>query len=306
MASNKVDDYPQLRKISKESLEAAWWTGAAISSCAIAARAYARWKVFRRFSSDDAFVLLAWISFIAQMSICQTMLPSVNTLGKIIHEAKAEGLSALPDDAGSKLKYVETMSMACSFGFTCTIWSVKASFLIFFKRLGRQVTRFDLIWYLALATTIVGFVTFFPVWSYKCAVGNMLLGKIYISNSRKLEVLALPISLIWTIKMDLRRKLVLGCSLCLTVLVIFTAIIRATVVIAQGRLAILMNILALVVACVASYRALFVQSQKSQRLRNLDHGAQRQVHRSDKREHEKEDVLCATERSDQHECEDFV
>ena len=177
MILQTINDYPEVRHIRKELLEAVWWTGVAISSCTVGSRAYARWKVFHRFFLDDAFVMLAWISFVTQMCVCQVMLPTVNELHEMVHQAKSQGLTVLPADAGSKLRFVERMAMACSFGFTLTIWSVKASFLIFFKKLGRQVIWQNLIWYCALAITVVGLITFFPVWSLKCAVGNMLLGK---------------------------------------------------------------------------------------------------------------------------------
>ena len=177
MVSQDISAYPKVTKINKELLEAVWWTGVAVSSCAVAFRAYARWKVFRSFFFDDAFVLLAWIFFVAQMTVCQVMLPTLNELNAMIREAATQGSLTLPADAESKLNFLKHTSMACSFGFTCTLWAIKASFLIFFRRLGRQVRWQNLIWYFALAITVIGFVIFFPVWSYKCAVGNMVLGE---------------------------------------------------------------------------------------------------------------------------------
>ena len=172
-----INAYPKVTKISKVSLEAVWWTGVAISSCSIAFRIFARWKVFRRFFFDDAFVLIAWILFVAQMILCQVMLPTLNEVHLIIHKATTQGLENLPAGADSKLRFLKHASLACSFAFTCTIWAVKASFLIFFRRLGRQVRWQNTIWYFALAVTVIGFVIFFPIWSSDCAVGNMVLGK---------------------------------------------------------------------------------------------------------------------------------
>ena len=177
MVSRDINAYPGGTGIRKEVLEAVWWTGIAISSCAIALRAYARWKVFHRFFFDDAFVLLAWLSFIAQMTLCQVMLPTLNDLQMMIRHTVAQGSLTLPADADAKLSFLERTSMACSLLFTCTIWAVKASFLIFFRRLGRQVRWQKAIWYSATAVTVIGFIMFFPVLSSKCAVGNMLLGK---------------------------------------------------------------------------------------------------------------------------------
>ena len=177
MMSQDVNAYLKVTKINKELLEAVWWTGVAISSCAITFRAYARWKVFRRYFFDDAFVLLAWVFFVAQMALCQVMLPTLNELNKIAREAATQGSLILPADTSSKLEFLEYTSMACSFGFTCTLWAIKASFLIFFRRLGRQVEWQNVFWYFALAITVIGFIMFLPVWSYKCAVGNMILGE---------------------------------------------------------------------------------------------------------------------------------
>ena len=177
MVSQDIYAYPKVTHISKELLEAVWWTGVAISSCSIAFRAYARWKVFRRYFYDDAFVLLAWVLFVAQMIICQIMLPTLNDLHKMTREAASQGSNTLPVGADPKLRFIERTSMACSLGFTCTIWAVKASFLIFFRRLGRQVRWQNTIWCFALAITVIGFILFFPIWSFKCAVGNMVLGQ---------------------------------------------------------------------------------------------------------------------------------
>ena len=177
MLSHDTYAYSEYTKTHNKILEAIWWTGVAVSFCAIALRAYARWRVFHRFFFDDAFVLLAWVLFVTQMILCQVMLPTLKELHEMARQAESQGSLTLPVDAGSKLDFLERTSMACAFFFTCTVWAIKASFLIFFRRLGRQVMWQNTLWYFALAVTVIGFIMFFPDWFEECAVGNMALGK---------------------------------------------------------------------------------------------------------------------------------
>lgn len=108
--------------------------------------------------------------------------------------------------------------------------------------------------------------------------------------SLTLPVVVLPINLLWTVQIHLRKKIALGCIFSLSVFIMVASIVRMAVYNASGtndtswlcswsaiEMAIgsvnLLNptipsliLTAIIVACLASFRALFTSTAKSQRL----------------------------------------
>ena len=160
-------------KVSRQALTAVLWTGVAVSFCFLAFRGYVRLKVFRRFFLDDILVLLAWLIFLANVILYQVMLPTVYLIIKVYEAVPTEGLAAIPEGFPAKLDFFFHAYMASNFAFWCCLWSIKASFLVFFRKLGHNVARQNILWWSALSITLIGFVINFAIWDYKCSVGNI-------------------------------------------------------------------------------------------------------------------------------------
>lgn len=128
-------------KVSREALTAVLWTGVAVSFCFLAFRGYVRLKVFRRLFLDDILVLTAWLIFLASVILYQVMLPAVYLIIEVYEAVDTEGLAAIPQDLPPKLDFLVHAYMASIFAFWCCLWAVKASFLAFFRKLGHNVAR---------------------------------------------------------------------------------------------------------------------------------------------------------------------
>ena len=160
-------------KVSREAFTAILWAGLAISFCFLAFRAYVRLKVFGRFFLDDILVLSAFLIFLANVILYQVMLPTLYLLIHVYGAVDTQGLSAIPPDFPAKLDFFFHAHMATNFAFWCCLWAIKASFLAFFRKLGHNVARQNVLWWCALSITVIGFVINFAIWDYKCSVGNI-------------------------------------------------------------------------------------------------------------------------------------
>ena len=161
---------PEPAKVSRQALTAVLWTGVAVSFCFLAFRGYVRLRVFHRLFLDDILVLLAWLIFLANVILNQIMLPTLYLMTELYD---------LPEDFPSKFDFFLHAYMATTFAFWCCLWSVKASFLVFFRKLGHNVARQNILWWCALSITVIGFIINLAIWYYKCSVGNISV------NSRK-------------------------------------------------------------------------------------------------------------------------
>ena len=160
-------------KVSREALTVILWAGLAISFCFLAFRGYVRLKIFGRFFLDDILVLSAFLIFLANVILYQVMLPTVYLLIHVYEVVETEGLTAIPPDFPAKLDFFFHAHMASNFAFWCCLWAIKASFLAFFRKLGHNVARQNVLWWCALSITVIGFVINFAIWDYKCSVGNI-------------------------------------------------------------------------------------------------------------------------------------
>lgn len=64
-------------------------------------------------------------------------------------------------------------SLAILILFYSTLWSIKLSFLIFFKRLGKNVLRQKLIWWPVFGFTVASYVVAIGVLQFRCLVNSI-------------------------------------------------------------------------------------------------------------------------------------
>jgi hypothetical protein len=144
------------------------------------------------------------------------------------------------------------------------IMAVKINFLLFFKRLGTQITSYLIFWYFVLFITVACGATI-GLMDYKCIFGSLeytmrncnhgsnnkryfdiqkisvildvisdVLSKSIVSlvshtSSLTVVVICFPVVILWNVRVSLRKKLMLSCTFGLVALTIAVTIVRGSV-----------------------------------------------------------------------------
>ena len=150
------------------------WTGVAVSFCFLLFRFYVRLKTFRRLDIDDPFVFVAWLMTLATAIVWQ-----VNSKELYAIIAVDSGQRQMP-----KPEYISLVSIvhhsliATYFLYYTALWSIKLSFLLFFRNLSKTIRRHMLLWYFVSAFTIASYVICLCTVNYKCLVEPQRIGKV--------------------------------------------------------------------------------------------------------------------------------
>lgn len=125
--------------------------------------------MFRRLFWDDYFVLFAVLFSLAsaivwQVSVAHDMFELMDVTANV----ELPGPTFFTD-AETYFKG----SLAVIILFYSTLWSIKISFLIFFKRLGKNVTRLRLLWWPTLIFTIVSYGISVGTIPFRCLVDSI-------------------------------------------------------------------------------------------------------------------------------------
>ncbi|KAI9041834.1 uncharacterized protein KD926_006379 [Aspergillus affinis] len=141
--------------------------------------------------------------------------------------------------------------------------AIKFSFLFFFKRIIDRLPTWMIFWWAVVAYTTV-----------LCKIGpdkKIIVLHTAINTALEIVVLAIPIAIIWNIRVHWMQKVVLTCSLCLTVIIIVFMITQASGLMHHGVVDInwlifwhLLNAEAAVfLASAVSFRSFFVARKNS-------------------------------------------
>lgn len=151
------------------------WAGVAVSFCFLVFRFYVRLKIFRRIYIEDPFVLAAWLMTLANALVWQK---TANELYSVI--AVESGQISMPPPEYLSCFYIELHSLFASFVLYYTaLWSVKLSFLLFFRNLVNSIRRQMILWYCVLAFTIASYVSCLCMMDFRCMVEPGGLGKFF-------------------------------------------------------------------------------------------------------------------------------
>ncbi|KAH8649751.1 hypothetical protein BGZ60DRAFT_551169 [Tricladium varicosporioides] len=269
-------------KINQDTFLGFVWGGLVVATFFVIFRAWARYRTFGRYFMDDAFVLLALILFLASAIIWQCT-------SKYMYQALylASGLSS--DISTNFVKETETYLRAqigIIFLFTSGLWSIKIAFLLFFRRLGENVSGQMLHWWSVFVFTIVTYIVGIGTIQYNCLAPSFiqivtkcsgpeakyfehatLATNLAMDVSTDLLILSIPIRMLWKVRIHLRQKLALAAIFCLVMITIAIAIVRFAVVSQysqpeQSWLYFWNTIETIIIACLASFRALFRKQEK--------------------------------------------
>ena len=138
----------------------------AVSFCFLIFRFYVRLKIFRRLYIEDPIVFAAWLMTLANAVVWQK---TANELYSVI--AVESGQISMPPPEYLSYVYIQLHSLFASFVLYYTaLWSVKLSFLLFFRTLSNSIRRQMILWYWVLAFTIASYVSCLCMMDFRCLV----------------------------------------------------------------------------------------------------------------------------------------
>jgi len=197
-------------------------------------------RIFRlkTFGLDDGFLLLA---LVALTGACVCM----QQLGELLYLQIYASLHLiqLPKNVGELLRYHRLLQSASVLEWVA-IFSAKISLLLFFRKLVDRIHRLKIFWTVILVlVSILGCICI-PLGFLVCSdfskdflatcSPNQIVGResIYTRASVSIDIvsdlliLSIPACLLWTVRIDFRRKAALASMLGLSVFMIIIAIIR--------------------------------------------------------------------------------
>lgn len=123
-----------------------------------------RIRSFKKFYWDDAFVLIAWLMLLASAIIWQCI---SKNMYQALYIASGVSLSIPPTFIEDSQTYLRGM-LAIILLFQSGLWSVKISFLLFFRRLGENVSGQKVHWWIAFAFTLATYFVGIGTIQYNC------------------------------------------------------------------------------------------------------------------------------------------
>ena len=140
------------------------WAGVAIAACFFLFQIYVRIKTFSRLFADDALVLVAWLMLLASAIIWQFNKDVLYMTLAI----SAGALSTVPENFPAEMQRYLRHSIAAFVFFYSGIWSIKLSFLIFFRQLGSHFWGQKILWWSIFGVTIATYFVSLGTIHYHC------------------------------------------------------------------------------------------------------------------------------------------
>ncbi|KAF2832522.1 hypothetical protein CC86DRAFT_401289 [Ophiobolus disseminans] len=290
------------------------WLFFAICTVAITARLYIRYVCFRRLILEDYLMLFAWVLHSADAILVQLWVRYQYDL-----EAVGKGdLSKLTPNfmPNSKKGFA---ALGASVNLTMVgVLIVKLNFLIFFRRLGRNIHRFNIAWWAILVFTVGTTVAQIAMQNFGCFFGDVtyifsahcedmavlkhiMFNAIFSAVADALSdlfIIALPVTILWKSRINKRKKFVLTLVFGLVFFTISITIVRGSVFhdvygnvskSGGGRMQsgtftwfwfYVEFSVAFIIACIVSFRTLFVQRKNESEDRDQVRQWREQLHGS--------------------------
>lgn len=161
-------------KVPQSTFMAIAWAGVAISLLFIVFRLAVRVRSFSKLFLDDILVVLAWFMFLASTIVWQVKV-HVLYWEYDVNNGRAPPTPAFLNAFQHFIVHVVTWNVL----FYSALWTVKASFLVFFRRLDSNVVgwrRWG--WYVVYVVCVLTYIACIADIDYGCSVAdvNKLLG----------------------------------------------------------------------------------------------------------------------------------
>ena len=154
------------------------WGGTAIATCFIIFRLYARLKGFKKLFVDDYLVIVAWIFMLTVVCIWQTQLPALYTQ----YKWSGGTIVPTPDILATEQTLLRSEVPSVMFSYF-SLWTIKLSFLFFFRRLSEGVQGQKAWWWFVFTITLATLATAIGVMEWGCSLGSLeyIFGKLQLA-----------------------------------------------------------------------------------------------------------------------------
>ncbi|KAI1819963.1 hypothetical protein F4861DRAFT_534059 [Xylaria intraflava] len=277
--------YSQGELVSLGGLHAIIWTGFALCVVGFSVRAYIRIVCFRRFFVDDYLMLVSLFLLAGTAVAGQISLGGVYTLVDA-----GRGVTPGPDFSTEVKRGLLGFGihLLLSFG---GLWLIKLSFLAFFYRLGHNVAKYRLFWWLVSFFVVATGVVEFGITQYPCLFGPLdyilvtckepaviiktdefFKTSVIIDVVSDVLIICFPIVILWSVRINLRRKLILAGIFSLVVFTIGATVVRGSIFGGvfksfdpahpeEMNITCVEFIVSYLIGCLVSFRSLFTQER---------------------------------------------
>ncbi|KAF2687328.1 hypothetical protein K458DRAFT_296574 [Lentithecium fluviatile CBS 122367] len=269
-------------EVSEPAFFATMWIFTGVTLAFVLARLGIRLRIGGKLAWDDALVVLAWLMLLATAIVWKIYMPL-----EYRHYATVRGEYLFDTVAIRNFDKLMKVIAPMNILFYSGLWAIKFSFMLFFAKLGNQIRSFKIWWWIVLAITAIAYIgciadiqwectTTLTGVSVNCAtypriawVNRTLQANCGLDVGSDLLILSLPVAVLWNTRVPLRKKIVLLTIFAATVAIMIVSIIRVTLVNSNDRpteivwlyfWSFVENGVAIIIACVASFRQLFVNT----------------------------------------------
>ncbi|CAG8975094.1 hypothetical protein HYALB_00008934 [Hymenoscyphus albidus] len=280
--------------VRKSTFLAVIWAGTAIGTLGLAFRLFVRVKYLHRLQFDDFLVSFAWMLLLGTALLWTVIINNFYEIANFL-SGKAYLTATFPH---SLEQYLHG-SLAAWLMFYLVLWTIKINFLLFFRKLGDKVTNYyKIYWWAVLIFTLAAGIVCVGTIQYDCLAvtfeqSTASQGTCAGPKDIKFQdfalkfpaaldiitdalIISMPISMLWRVRMTIKRKLQLGGIFCLVILTIVVAIVRIAIVSsaagsnANKQVEVTSHFIwhhieasvAVLVACLASFRTLFAAKER--------------------------------------------
>ena len=141
------------------------WTFAAVAFPFVPFRFFVRWKVFHKLFVDDFLVLFAYLLLLVFAIMWQIVAHDMYAFVEA-----AAGLIPIDQSLVGHYNNYLKAEMASMMICALCLWSIKLSFLLFFRRLGYRVPKQRSIWWLVLVVNILALAVWIGIMNWRCMI----------------------------------------------------------------------------------------------------------------------------------------
>ncbi|KAI9163900.1 Pth11-like integral membrane protein [Paramyrothecium foliicola] len=244
-AASMTDSQPALQgvaRIGRQGLGALLWVCFTLATLFVAMRLALRWRQNRRLLADDYWIVLAWTTYLIMANL---MVLQLEPLWFVLHTYPRR-LNVPDEETPPQVRRLIRLLLPMLSMFWTVIWSVKASFMALFYPLVKRFRVQRPMWYgiavfAALAymgcwiSSILSCESSAHFFTSQCTCLRVLIKQAYsviystiADVLTDLMIMALPLTVLPALQLDMRGKIGLAVVFCLGLIIIATAIARMT------------------------------------------------------------------------------
>ncbi|KAI0100907.1 hypothetical protein GGR51DRAFT_531356 [Nemania sp. FL0031] len=234
---------PTTENISEPAFKIILWVLTGLCTVTFGLRLIVRFATFRYFLAEDYIVAFAWAILISIAVLLQLFLGDIYQTQRVENGIEVP-TAEFPSVLLSGLRVDGIVLILDTIG----IWSIKFSFLLFFRRFGRQIQSYMNCWYVAVAITAAAGIAHIGLIPYQCiftgfvqllgkcsstsTIGHIYrqyIGSVVIDIASDVAIVCFPIGIVWRTKLNLKQKAVLTGVFLLVSFTIAVTVIRGSI-----------------------------------------------------------------------------